>query len=92
MLHRLRKASRRRSFRFRLTPLGPSVMAGLVIHRSERTASGRSWGSASHLGCRIERVVGDEAVRPRHGLRFRSDGSVAAGPPRGRWKTLALEP
>ena len=61
-------------------PPGLSVMAGLVIHRSERDGVRAFLGQCTHLGCRIERVVGDEVVCPCHGSRFRSDGSGAAGP------------
>ena len=73
-------------------PLGLSVMAGLVIHRSERDGVRAFLGQCTHLGCRIERVVGDEVVCPCHGSRFRSDGSVAAGPAARALKPLALEP
>lgn len=72
-------------------PLGLSVMAGLVIHRSERDGIRAFLGRCTHLGCRIERVVGDEVVCPCHGSRFRSDGTVATGPAARALTPLALE-
>jgi Rieske Fe-S protein len=73
-------------------PLGLSVIAGLVVHRSERDGIRAFAGVCTHLGCRIERVVGDEVVCPCHGSRFRSDGSVATGPAARGLKPLVLEP
>ncbi len=67
-------------------PLGLSVVDGVIVHRSElglRVFLAR----CTHLGCRIDRVVGEEAVCPCHGSRYRSDGTVATGP-----ATRALTP
>ena len=36
----------------------------------------------THLGCRIDRIAGDEAVCPCHGSRYRGDGTVVSGPAR----------
>jgi Rieske Fe-S protein len=72
-------------------PLGLSAVAGLLIHRSEHGIRAHL-GRCTHLSCRIDRVVGDEAVCPCHGSRFRSDGSVAAGPALRALKPVALEP
>jgi Rieske Fe-S protein len=72
-------------------PFGLSVMAGLVVHRSEQAGIRAFLGRCTHLGCSIERVVGDEVVCPCHGSRFRSDGSVAAGPAARALKPLVLE-
>ncbi len=60
-------------------PVGLSVTGTALVFRD---ASGLRAYSArcTHLGCRIDRVVGDEVVCPCHGSRFRADGSVAAGP------------
>ena len=71
-------------------PVGLSVVDGLVVHRSDsglRVFLGR----CTHLGCRIDRVIGDEAVCPCHGSRYRSDGSVATGPATRALTPLALE-
>jgi Rieske Fe-S protein len=61
-------------------PAGLSVVGAAIIFR---TGAGtvRAWSArCTHLGCRIDRVAGDEAICPCHGSRYRSDGSVAAGP------------
>lgn len=71
-------------------PLGLSVVDAVIVHRSEQGM--RAFlGRCTHLGCRIDRVVGDEAVCPCHGSRYRSDGSVATGPAMRALTPLVLE-
>ncbi len=68
-------------------PVGLSVVGAAVVFRGGAGAV-RAWSArCTHLGCRIDRVVADEAVCPCHGSRYRSDGTVAAGP-----ATRALRP
>ncbi len=61
-------------------PTGLSVVESVVVCREPGGAIRAFSGRCTHLGCRIDRVVGDEAVCPCHGSRYRSDGTVAAGP------------
>lgn len=72
-------------------PVGLSVVDGVIVHRQATGAMRAFLGRCTHLGCRIDRVVGDEAVCPCHGSRYRSDGSVAAGPATRALTPLALE-
>jgi len=72
-------------------PLGLSVVDGVIIHRSEQGGVRAFLGRCTHLGCRIDRVVGDEAVCPCHGSRYRSDGTVAVGPATRALTPLSLE-
>ena len=61
-------------------PTGLSVIESVVVLRTADGAVQAYSGRCTHLGCRIDRVIGDEAVCPCHGSRYRSDGTVAAGP------------
>lgn len=61
-------------------PVTGARLAGPVIVTA---AGGRTTVLSSrctHLGCRIDRVDGDELVCPCHGSRFALDGSVRHGP------------
>ena len=58
---------------------GISIVDSAIVHR--KTGGVHAYSArCTHLGCRIDRVVGDEAVCPCHGSRYRADGSVASGP------------
>lgn len=72
-------------------PVGLSVVEGAIVHRTAAGGVRAFLGRCTHLGCRIDRVVGDEVVCPCHGSRYRSDGSVAAGPATRALTPLALE-
>lgn len=72
-------------------PLGLSVVEGVIVHRSA-TGLQAFLGRCTHLGCRLDRIVGDEVVCPCHGSRYRSDGTVATGPATRRLTPMALEP
>lgn len=72
-------------------PVGLSVVEGVIVHRGTAGEMRAFLGRCTHLGCRIDRVVGDEVVCPCHGSRYRSDGTVAAGPATRALTPLALE-
>jgi Rieske Fe-S protein len=61
-------------------PAGLSVVDTAIVHRGADGTIRAFSARCTHLGCRIDRVVGNEAVCPCHGSRFRADGGVAAGP------------
>lgn len=69
------------------------TLAGEVI--ASRSADGRVRAFAArctHLGCRLDRVVGGQIACPCHGSRFFGDGRVAAGPaarPLTEWPVTA---
>lgn len=71
---------------------GLSVVEGAIVHREGDGAIRAYAARCTHLGCRIDRVVGDEVVCPCHGSRFRADGSVAAGPATRPLAAMRIEP
>jgi Rieske Fe-S protein len=73
-------------------PTGLSVRDGILLYRPEGGQVKAFVARCSHLGCLIDRVVGEEAVCPCHGSRFRADGSVAQGPASRPLQPLLLEP
>lgn len=73
-------------------PVGLSIVDAVIVARTADGAVRAYLGRCTHLGCRIDRVIGDEAVCPCHGSRYRSDGSVAAGPAPRPLRALRVEP
>lgn len=73
-------------------PTGLSVRDGVLVNRQPDGRLQAFLACCSHLGCRIDRVVGDEAVCPCHGSRYRADGAVAQGPAARPLEPLALLP
>jgi Rieske Fe-S protein len=71
---------------------GLSIVDGAVVYRGPDGTVRAYSARCTHLGCRIERVVGDEAVCPCHGSHFRADGSVAVGPASRPLMRLRVEP
>jgi Rieske Fe-S protein len=72
--------------------MGLSIIDGAIVYRGGDGAPRAFSGRCTHLGCRIERVVGDEVVCPCHGSRYRADGSVAAGPATRSLAPMRIEP
>ena len=61
-------------------PLGISIVGNVIVNR-DATGRMHAWlARCTHLGCRLDEVVGDEIVCPCHGSRFRADGTVITGP------------
>ena len=52
-------------------PMGLSVVESAIVYREPGGAIHAFSGRCTHLGCRIDRVIGDEAVCPCHGSRYR---------------------
>ena len=73
-------------------PVGLSVVGTAIVFRDGGTNIRAFSARCTHLGCRIDRVTGDEVVCPCHGSRYRSDGSVAAGPATRALVRLKVEP
>jgi Rieske Fe-S protein len=73
-------------------PTGLSVVESAVVYREAGGAIHAFSGRCTHLGCRIDRVIGNEAVCPCHGSRYRPDGTVAAGPATRPLRRLSIEP
>jgi Rieske Fe-S protein len=73
-------------------PTGLSVVESAIVYREPGGAIHAFSGRCTHLGCRIDRVIGDEAVCPCHGSRYRQDGTVAAGPASRPLRRLRIEP
>lgn len=71
---------------------GLSVVGPVIVHRSNDGTIRAFSARCTHLGCHIDRIVGDEAVCPCHGSRYRADGSVVAGPASRPLDPVTLEP
>jgi nitrite reductase/ring-hydroxylating ferredoxin subunit len=72
-------------------PLGLSVVGNVIVQRSEADGMHAYLARCTHLGCRLDRIVGDEIVCPCHGSRFRADGTVINGPATRPLAQLAME-
>jgi Rieske Fe-S protein len=73
-------------------PVGLSALESVIVHRDSSGAVRAYAARCTHLGCRIDRVAGDEAVCPCHGSRYRPDGTVATGPATRPLRSLRVEP
>jgi Rieske Fe-S protein len=73
-------------------PVGLSIVDAVVVHRDAGGGLHAFSGRCTHLGCRIDRVIGDEAVCPCHGSRYKADGSVAAGPATRPLRRMRVDP
>jgi Rieske Fe-S protein len=71
--------------------VGLSVVESVIVHRDTSGTIRVFSARCTHLGCRIDRIVGDEAVCPCHGSRYRADGTVSAGPATRPLKAFGLE-
>jgi Rieske Fe-S protein len=73
-------------------PVGLSIVDAVVIRREAGGGLHAFSARCTHLGCRIDRVIGDQAVCPCHGSRYNADGSVAAGPATRPLRRLSVDP
>ena len=73
-------------------PSGLSIVGSALVVRGTDGGLRVYAGRCTHLGCQIDRIVGDEAVCPCHGSRYRADGSVASGPATRALPRLRVEP
>jgi Rieske Fe-S protein len=69
---------------------GVAFVDDVVVCRSEGGVQVFA-ARCTHLGCRISRVADGLLVCPCHGSKFRTDGSVAAGPAARPLERLAHE-
>lgn len=74
------------------TSVGLSVLDAVIVSRASNGTIRVFSSRCTHLGCHIDRIVGDEAVCPCHGSRYRADGTVSAGPATRPLKPFRLEP
>jgi len=72
--------------------VGLSVVDVAIVHRAEDGTIHAFSARCTHLGCHIDRIVGDEAVCPCHGSRYRADGTVSTGPARRPLTPYRIEP
>lgn len=71
---------------------GLTIIEGAIVYR-EGDGPIRAYAArCTHLGCRIDRIAGDEIVCPCHGSRFRPDGTVVTGPATKPLVALRIEP
>ena len=72
-------------------PVGLSLLESVIVHRDANGLLRAYSAQCTHLGCHIDRIVGDEAVCPCHGSRYRVDGTVAVGPASRSLRALRVE-
>lgn len=72
--------------------VGLSVVESVIVHRENNGTIRVFSARCTHLGCHIDRIVGDEAVCPCHGSRYRADGTVSAGPATRPLRPFRIEP
>jgi len=73
-------------------PVGLSIVDAVVVRREAGGGLHAFSARCTHLGCRIDRVIGDQAVCPCHGSRYRADGTVAAGPATRPLRPVRIDP
>jgi len=72
-------------------PTGVSVVGDVIVRRADG-GDVQAWlARCTHLGCRLDRIVGEEIVCPCHGSRFRADGSVITGPATHALRPVSLD-
>lgn len=71
---------------------GLTIIEGAIVYREGEGPIRAYAARCTHLGCRIDRIAGDEIVCPCHGSRFRADGSVVTGPATKPLIALRIEP